>query len=1106
MRSLLYLYSLLFASSLAYAQSVLSSGEWHKIGITEDGAYKVDYQYITKTLGISTAGLDPRTIQVYGIGGGMLPQANGIQRSNDPQELSVYQQGFADGTLDPGDFLLFYGDGPHELTTDGAHVHHEVNIYTDTAYYFITHGLAVAQTMEKIESTPSLEGSSTYTHYITRQEENYNVLNSGRTWFDSEFRPASPNKFLSFKSKNTGSVDIWISVASTSSSPSSFDISLNGSHVANTLLPRVPAGLYADSYITSQAHYNTTLSSEDININLDYNTEDGTGYLDYIVFGIQRKLDLADGAHYLYSDQDQALQVLNTSSDLLALDVSDSINPSIVSTSSGKFNAFKSRKYLVLDKSSVTTPKYFHAIPNQDIKSLTGGDGLIISHANFLTEARRLADFHQQHSGMNVTVVDVHKIYNEFASGREDITAIRDFIRYLYQNGPLKYVLLFGDGSYDYKRRTIQDQDFIPVYESRESSHTIMSYSSDDYYGFMEDHEGEWYEGNRLPGKNPTGYVDHTLDIGVGRLPVKTAKEARDVVDKIIRYKTAPQSLGSWRKKFIYFADDGDSNQHMRQAEDFIDILQELDISSEGQKFYLDMFDQSGDPLVNNPAQDALTQALNDGAFLLDYMGHGNPLQLTDITERVITKSFISNLTNRHKLPLMVAATCDFGQYDNPATLSGGESFLLSRNGGAIALICTTRKVYAHTNYPLNQSLHYALFNKIDGKYPRLGDIMKFTKNASLLGPVNRNFSLLGDPMLQLNYPGYEVELNDINTSTDTLSALEVVKVTGQILDNNQTVQNFNGTAEVTLWDIPKERKTLGNESDPFVFQVQDNALFRGKTLVKNGLFELELILPKNTTYEYKNARLTVYAWNIDELRDASGGSTNILLGGTADIVEDDQPPQSKVFLNDESFRNGHTVGTNSLLIAKLYDDNGINISSNGFNSGMTLQIDNHAPINVGSYYSADIGSYKAGTLTYPLLDLEPGKHTAHLKVRDSYNNLTESLVEFKVSNDAEVRIFNSLVFPNPAATNGSLNLAFEHDREGEHLSLEHSLVDMNGTVVYSNSQELPNSSRDISINLNLNNIVEGAIIPGMYVYHVRIISQRDGAYNDMFYRLFITN
>ena len=266
----------------------------------------------------------------------------------------------------------------------------------------------------------------------------------------------------------------------------------------------------------------------------------------------------------------------------------------------------------------------------------------------------------------------------------QDVTALRDFLRMLYKrpNSKLKYVLLFGDGSYDHKNRISNNTNYIPTYQSYNSTHPTLTYVTDDYFGLLDDNEGL--------------FVNDLIDIGIGRLPVSNIEDANNLVDKIERYYQK-ESFGAWRNDIVFIADDGDAsdgNIHMSQADSLSNIIankyNEINIS----KIYLDNYLQESTPggPRSSATQSAINNKINKGALLVNYTGHGGPLGWTQ--ERVLEVNQINSWENNY-LPLFMTATCKFSYFDDPERVSAGEYVLLNQNGGAIALLSTTRLVYS---------------------------------------------------------------------------------------------------------------------------------------------------------------------------------------------------------------------------------------------------------------------------------------------------------------------------------------------------------------------------------------------------------------------------
>ena len=413
-----------------------------------------------------------------------------------------------------------------------------------------------------------------------------------------------------------------------------------------------------------------------------------------------------------------------------------------------------------------------------------------------------------------------------------------------------------------------------------------------------------------------------------------------------------------------------------------------------------------------------------------------------------------------------MTATCEFGRYDDPTLVSGGELLILSEAGGAIGLQTTSRPVFSNTNFLLNRAFYNHVFQKEEGEFLRLGDIFRITKNESLRGPVNRNFSLLGDPMMTLAYPEYEVNITDLNGSSlnaegDTISALGLTRFSGVIVDQANVQQNsFNGVLSIKAFDIPNEVATLGNESSPTIFEERSNLIFKGDVTIENGAFDFEFVVPRNISYLFQEGKISLYAQSDDGV-DANGANIDLRIGGTDPNAPDDStPPQLELFLNTESFRSGDETGPNPLLIAHVSDENGINISNTGIGQSITATLDGNTNFNLNEFYSANIDSYQEGTIRYPLSNLEEGEHQLTLRLFDTHNNPTERTINFFVSKDAKNAIFNVTNYPNPLRDRTTIS--FSHNRLGENLDLTVEIYDLRGDLVKTLNTQLFDSTGTI--------------------------------------------
>ena len=1083
--------------------SVLESGDWWKVGITESGIYAINGATLSNW-GIPISDVDATTFKVYGNSvNGILPQENEIVRPFDLVENAIYAKGADDGVIDEGDVFLFYAQGPNKLDFEESNLIYEPNIYSDTAYYFITFGGSEGKRVENIQSnSPATEITTFYWDPIIHEPENFNLLSSGRGWLGDKLSNSTglTASFNHDVAGFSGSLKVWLGVAAESEGDASFDFSVNEQFKTNLTISKNNANGYVIGTDNFGAYEASIGGSDALKVDITFNRNPkvltSIGYLDYYYIAAQRKLELHESelifwnhtnAKSTYQLPTDANQCWNVSEPSIPKRIAITENRS---TSSGhKFVVFN-------DHSTFSNPTYFGKVKNQNIKQFTGVDGFIITHPNFFTQALELAAFHNVHHGFNIEVVSTRQVYNEFSSGMQDLTAIRDFLKYIYEQGgqKLKSVLLYGDGSFDYKDRLDNNTNYVPIYESRESLHGIYSYSSDDYIGFLENNEGLWQESRS---------GDHTVEIGIGRLPVKSIEEAQTVNEKIIRYATSERTFGEWRNKFIYIADDGDNGKHMSQGEAFNAIIAESSPEVNVRKLYLDAFEQNLADGEKSPSmQQSLLERIKSGALIIDYMGHGNELSL--MQEAVITTGFIGQLDNRHKLPLFVTATCDFGKYDNPRLRSGAEQLLLSKTGGAIGLLTTTRPVFAQTNEPVNEAFHRSTFGLIDGRRPTLGDIVKQTKNESLEGRINRNFALLGDPFLTLNYPKYDITIDGLNEKTDTLSALQEITLTGRVSSAGQKVESFNGTGALTLWDIPQEKQTKGQQNAPFTYVEQTNALHRGEVQVENGSFTTTFLIPKNTSYKFERGKINGYFLDEKNMQDASGGTNNVVLGGSSDNIQSDViPPNISIFVNDVPYKAGMTINQNNLFIVQLSDESGINISQNGFNQNLSLSLNDTIEIILNDYYKASIETYQKGAIIYPMGNIAAGNYWGELKVWDSYNNSSTISVEFKVSDQPILNLSDISIYPNPLKTGRNMNIRFTQDREGDELDITIGIFDVMGNQIINEDLYYNDSPSTIE---NITWRPSTSLPEGVYFLHVQLTSGQDGATNNFIKRLIIIN
>ncbi len=1101
---------------------VLKTGIWSKFSVTTDGVYKIDYNLLKKA-GINPDKVDPRDIKLYASGNGMLPQLNSAPRNGNLTELAITVSGEGDGHFDKSDYILFFGQGPdvYRFNQTANMFDYVDHLYTDKNFYFLTADGPPGKRIPSVETAGTgFPVINEFDDFVFHETNQYNELKSGREWFGEQFDGVTEQtiKFDIPGIIDNTEIKIASNVMAKSFAGSSFKLFLNGTAIGEQFIDKIPNTTYGlkgrhaiDTFkINSSSTSSATKSVQEIKFQyVKSPTGSSTGFINHFLVSFKRKLALYENQTIFSAIKSleyatSTFEVASATSSSAIWEITDPFNAAdikfLLSESKASFSLATGslKNFVIFNSEKLPTPDFASIVSNQDLSNVQT-DLLIITHPDFKDEAQRLASHRMSFNKISARVFTTDEVYNEFSGGKQDITAIRDFAKSIYSQGGLKNILLFGRCSYDYKDRLTKNTNFVPTYESVNSLSPLETYSSDDYYAFFGDNEGEWKE-------NPT--QNHTMEVGVGRLSVKTTTEAANVVDKLIEYDLGNRSFGKWRKEILFIADDGDYSLHQSQADQLATQIETSHSEFNTQKVYLDSYTQISRPSgqISPEATEALRQALKKGVLIANYTGHGSELQWMD--ERILDDAFVSNWKNFASYPLLVTATCEFGRHDDPAQISTAELAQLKKSGGVIGLVTTARPVNSSSNYTLNEAFYASLFQKINGRQKDLGTIFRDTKNKSLSGVGNRNFSLLGDPSMMLAIPEQQITISNISTTdnSDTLKALSTVRVNGEIQLDGEKNQDFNGTVLATLFDKETLLQTKGDENPVFNFGLWNNALFRGEAKVVDGSFEVEFMLPKNISYQVGSGKLSIYAQDFINKTDASGSATSFKVGKSErDIVSDTTPPQIKLFLGDTTFVAGSIIGKNSELVAKLFDDSGINISSYGIGNTMVAIMDNDVTFEVAEYYVASTDDFRKGTLQFPLEDLTPGKHTITLKVWDNLNNTSSASLDFEVSDHNGIEVQRLSNYPNPFSE--STTIEFVHTRPGEDLEVSLGIFDLRGQMVKTLNFSVPESQYHVSLtNWDGSDASGSKLTDGIYLMKVLVRSLADGSKNEHFAKLIISN
>lgn len=1109
------------------ANSVLRDGTFYKMAVYQTGIHRIGYSDLSD-IGINPEDIDPKNIKIYGHSGGMVPEPNDAERVDDLEEMSIFISGESDGKFDQDDYIILYAVGPDRLEMDPETKTLQLtkNVYSTASYLFITAtGSAGKRIINQPNGSPGSYVTSTFDDYIRYEEDRVNIgevsqftSGGGKNWYGDLYRnqrERSYNNIFTFPGLVT-SQPVRVKAEFIGRCPSSnrFFLDVNGQTLQSNLIFSTNIGDADSDYAkTGVISDQVNATSEQLSATIRYpdvQNQFCEGWLDYIEMQAKRQI-IFNGTPFIFRDFDSAdagsvTYNISGSNSAKIWDITDVFSP-IDRGFEGNGNNITMhineppalRQFIIFtDNSNLPKPQPMGLVENQNLHSLQRADMIVIYHEQFAQESKRLADHRRNFTGLVVEEVNIEQIYNEFSGGALDPGGIRDFVRMLYERDPnFKYLLLFGDASYDYRNilsEEGQSQNFVPTWQTSNSLNPISTFPTDDFYGLLDPQEG--------------GNLAGAVDIAIGRLPANTERNASIMVDKIIGYESDPSSFGDWRLRITFSADDADGNRHITDSDLIATESAAKHPLFNQDKIYLDAY-----PRVITPggarfpaAKEAINQNMFKGHLIFNYLGHGGATGLAQ--ERIMTLEDITSWTNRDKLTLFITATCTFAPFDDPNRTSAGEQTMLVEDGGTVGLLTTTRAVFATSNRRLTQSVYNTIFERINGEYPLLGEVLRLSKNATSADTSQANarkFILLGDPGMRLALPKYNVSTLSINgkpidpATPDTLKATGKYTITGMVTDiNGQLLENFSGTVNPTIYDKPVTLSSLGQSSGSNArnFTLQRNIIFKGAATVTNGLFSFTFIMPKDINYEIGPGKISYYAHD-GYLDDAGGYDFNVLVGGTAkgnNIT--DSPPMVDLYMNSEDFAFGGITDANPILYAKLEAANGINFTGNSVGHDLTAIIDDDESnsIILNDFYESELDDFTKGVVRFPLKDLEPGPHNIRLKAWDVVNRSAEGYLEFVVVDNENFTIKNLYNYPNPF--NRHTTIQFEHNNSFAPMDVQVLIYTVSGRMVKSMEKRIvPTDFLIRDIDWNGQDNYGQRLANGVYLYKVKVsIESPDGS------------
>lgn len=1088
-------------------QSALSTGRIVKIRVSETGIHCLPFDTL------KAWGLQPDKVRILGYGGAMLSESLMDPHWDDVPSVPIYMHTGADGVFGSGDYILFYAQGPVGWKFANGRWQHIQHPYSQYGYYFVSDtagGQRIIETAEPIDDTNTQDVDWFYDCQVHEKDsinliDNTGVSGGGREWYGELFSRSKSKLNLSFPANHIRTdkkMLCSIDVAAVSSTESKFTITVGDT--TNSI--SVKELSISDNYTMAECGSKRLLATpqnsttQTVSISFSSSTSNAKGYLNYVELIIPRTLTM-DGnempiinTDYYGSNTKTRFLLDNANTNTQIWYVTDGVNITQMPTSwlNGKLawvgNDSIAEKYIAVNvtASNWKQPVKVEIIKNQNLHALHNIDLVIITPEEFIPQATRLAQKHEQIDNITWAVVTDKQVYNEFSSGTPDVSAYRWLMKMLYDraNGNAieqpKNLLLFGNASFDNKHiLTTSGTSKLLVYEAPNSTNEVKAYATDDYCGMLQDDAGVDTRGN-------FNIIRAQMDIGVGRLPIKTAAEADDVVEKICTYMDN-LVLGKWKTQLCFLADDGDHGLHVQTADGGAEKVRIKNPDFVVNKIYLDAYTQevsaAGEsyPLAKNQ----FDNLMSNGVLFMDYSGHGGYNNITN--ELFMTLKDVQKMNNTNQ-GLWFLATCSFAHFDG-GRRSAAEEAVLNPNGGAIAVISACRTVYATQNTVINRNFCDTLFGHKDPfSYDMtIGNALRMAKNITRPDENKMAYILLGDPALHLNYPThYQVKTT---TNLDTLHALTIQNIQGYIQTPDlDTATWFNGKLDITIMDKMQQITTRDNdETDEsqktkVTYNDYPNTLFSGQTDIKDGKFSFTFMVPKDIRYNYGNGRIVYYAYDEIGREEGVGHFEEFVVGGSSSVaIQDTIGPDLTIYLNNAAFTNGGKTYEFPHFYADIYDEHGINTAGTGIGHDLLLTIDEDPKMSyiLNDYFTAKNNSFQEGQVSYKMPEMEEGVHTLTFRAWDLLNNSNTATLNFQVVKGMDPNIYQVVTYPNPVSCNETVNIRIEYDQPDEIIQTTIYLYDFSGKRILTHEQK---GTEGIAWNIS-----ELGLSSGVYVYQVNV-------------------
>lgn len=1053
--------------------SVLAEGRWVKISVPKTGLYRITPAQL-RAWGFQS----PDNVRVYGYGGRRI--ADRLSADNFIDDLPLVQ------THSTARGIVFYAAGPDELVSGSADGYFNVrsNPYTTAGYYFLCESSTAPRAIPESGVAEATGPDGSFIEVLHHETDRTSPGEAGPLLVGEEFRLTPRRSFTFDAPGRVDGTDLWLScgfLAVTPSASSYVDFTVNGTELprnSSSTIPTMSSSAYQHAMMTVARHTFSLAPAERLKVDVAHSSPASAVYnawLDYLTVNYRRRLAMpASGCLEFRSHSSRLRLEGGAAGGTVVWDVTDPLDIHSMRCGSDGSAAVWTNDYTGLrhyaafsEGATLPSPTFVRAVANTDLHAHRGYDMVILTPSSLRQASERIAELHRNEpDSMRVAVVDVEDVYNEFGSGMPDVSAMRKYLKMLYDRGAgdngghrLGYVLLMGRPTYDNRRLTSEMKSAawptLPSWVNREDSeslHDSFGYCTDDFLAMLEDGSGV-----------ATGL--DKLCVAVGRMAVTTPEEADRIAAKLEQY-AARTTQTPWKNVVVVLADDGDNGVHIKQADSHCDNI----LASAGQQHIISKIFTDAYPLVNGvyqQARDEMYRRLDEGAVWWTFIGHATNHSWTG--EGMLTFSDLSNLYFRNP-PLLYAATCNFLRWD-ASEISGGELMLNERNGGCIGIISATRPVYITDNGYFSNAMGRAMTLRDErGRYLRAGEIYRRAKNdiryddGKIVNDGNRlRYVFCGDPALRPATPDNVMRIDSIDgrpfrpDEQPTLAALQRTTLCGHIEAPDGTLlADFNGTATIELYDAEHSLTTAGNnDGDQITFDTQGSKLLTVSAPVSGGRFRAALAMPSDISDNFRPATLNMYATEGREAREAIGVSRDIYAYGVDENAAPDTeaPVIDRLQLNHSGFSSGDIVSTHTpMVLASVSDNVGINISSAGIGRQLTLMMDSTVTYSdVALYYTPHADGTPGGTISYPMPDVAEGLHRLRLRVWDTSGNAAEKAIEFFARADVAPQIFDIYTSANPART--AADFYITHDAPDATVTVTVTVYNLLGNPVWTRTE-----------------------------------------------------